>query len=130
MYDGSKILAGLIVFLALVTFPFWNNFGAKEWKQPELKLPPKEVATQCIESKEFMREQHMKILDDWRDQVVREGKRIYISKTDHKEYQMSLQNTCMKCHDDKEKFCDKCHTTASVSPYCWDCHIAPKAKGN
>ncbi len=130
MYDGSKILAGLIVFLALVTFPFWNNFGSKEWKQPELKLPAKEVATECIESKDIMRQQHMKILDDWRDQVVREGNRIYISKTNHKEYQMSLQNTCMKCHDDKEKFCDKCHTTAAVSPYCWDCHVAPKAKGN
>ena len=60
------------------------------------------------ESKDIMRQQHMKILDDWRDQVVREGNRIYISKTNHKEYQMSLQNTCMKCHDDKEKFCDKC----------------------
>ncbi|EPR40246.1 cytochrome c family protein [Desulfovibrio sp. X2] len=130
MYDGSKIIAGLIVFLALVTFPFWNNFGAKHWKEPELQLPPKSVATQCIESTQWMRDNHMKLLNDWRDSVVREGNRIYISKTDHKEYKMSLQNTCLKCHDDKEKFCDKCHTAASVSPYCWDCHVAPKPKGN
>lgn len=130
MYNGGKILAGLIVFLALVTFPFWNNFGAKTWEQPELVLPPKDVATQCVESAQYMREKHMQLLDVWRDSVVRDSNRIYVSSLDHKEYEMSLQNTCMKCHDDKEKFCDRCHTTAAVSPYCWDCHIAPKPKGN
>jgi hypothetical protein len=32
----------------------------------------------------------------------------------------------MKCHDNKEEFCDKCHLYAGVTPYCWDCHIDPK----
>ena len=27
---------------------------------------------------------------------------------------------------DKADFCDKCHTYASVKPYCWDCHTEPK----
>jgi cytochrome c oxidase subunit 2 len=40
---------------------------------------------------------------------------------------MSLQNTCMHCHSNKQKFCDECHTYVAVKPYCWDCHIAPKA---
>jgi hypothetical protein len=70
----------------------------------------------------------MQILNDWRDAVVREDRRVYVSSTG-KQYDMSLQNTCMKCHDDKEKFCDKCHVALSVDPYCWTCHIEPKAKG-
>jgi hypothetical protein len=40
-----------------------------------------------------------------------------------KEFEMSLQKTCMKCHTNKAEFCDKCHNYASVRPYCWDCHI-------
>ncbi|MGD8893899.1 MAG: menaquinol oxidoreductase, partial [Desulfobacterales bacterium] len=35
-------------------------------------------------------------------------------------------NTCLDCHEEKAEFCDKCHNYASVSPYCWECHIDPK----
>lgn len=127
MQYGGKIIAGLIIFLGLVTFPFWYHMGSAAYKTPELKLPPKTVATECVESKEHMRAEHMQILDDWRDSVVRDGNRIYINAKGAG-FDMSLQNTCMKCHDTKKDFCDKCHTAAAVSPYCWDCHIAPKEK--
>ena len=40
-----------------------------------------------------------------------------------KEFEMSLSNTCIECHDNKAEFCDRCHNYASVRPYCWDCHI-------
>ena len=36
------------------------------------------------------------------------------------------EKSCLGCHEDKTKFCDKCHTYASVNPYCWDCHTNPK----
>lgn len=126
MYHGSKIIVGLIVFLGLVTFPLWSNLGKKTFEQPKLQLPPKSVATQCVEDTEWMRENHMQLLNHWRDWAIRDGKRVYVSQTNHKEYVISLQKTCMKCHVSKEQFCDKCHNAASVSPYCWDCHIAPK----
>ena len=32
----------------------------------------------------------------------------------------------LACHKNKEQFCDKCHNSNSVDPYCWDCHVAPK----
>jgi hypothetical protein len=126
LYNGAAIIAGLVVFVGLVSYPFWTNIGDKAYEQPELKLPPEDKATECVEDTQWMRENHMQLLDDWRDAVVREGKRIYVSKTNHKEYVMSLQEGCMKCHETKTEFCDKCHDTASVSPYCWDCHVAPK----
>jgi hypothetical protein len=65
------------------------------------------------------------MLNNWRDEVVREGNRLYVA-ADGKEYNMSLQNTCMNCHSNKSKFCDECHNYVAVKPYCWDCHIAPK----
>ena len=133
MYNGGKIIAGLIVFIGLFTFPVFYNMG-KTSKMPEPKLNTPaimelpEAERKCVESKEYMRANHMQLLNDWRDQVVREGDLEYVSTTG-KKYIMSLQNTCMHCHSNKKEFCDKCHTYASVpDPYCWTCHISPKEK--
>jgi hypothetical protein len=126
MYDGGKIVAGLVLFLAVVTSPIWYNVvtGKADYK-PELKIVTQE--RDCVESKEWMAAMHMTLLDDWRDTVAREGKRTYVA-TNGKTYNMSLQNTCMQCHPNKSEFCDRCHNYASVSPYCWDCHVEPKEK--
>ncbi|MCJ2166173.1 MULTISPECIES: sulfate reduction electron transfer complex DsrMKJOP subunit DsrJ [unclassified Pseudodesulfovibrio] len=123
MQNGFAIIAGLIIFIGMITAPFAVGTMTKEYKQPELKMPVGEK--ECIESKEFMRTEHMQLLNDWRDWALRDGKRVY---TNHagKEFVISLQNTCMKCHNNKADFCDKCHTDAGVSPYCWDCHIQPE----
>jgi hypothetical protein len=123
MYDGGKIITGLIIFVVLMTFPFWFNLGSAAYERPELQEVKDE--DKCVEPTEFMQREHMQLLDDWRDSVVRDENRIYISTTG-KDVQMSLQETCMDCHTSKEKFCDKCHDSAAVDPYCWDCHIAPE----
>lgn len=123
MYNAKYVIPGIIVFLAVFTFPFWANVGSASYVKPELKYPAD--ATECIESKEFMQAEHMQMLNTWRDEVVRNGNRIYTA-SNGKEWNMSLQNTCMKCHANKEEFCDKCHDTNSVNPYCWDCHVAPR----
>ncbi len=39
---------------------------------------------------------------------------------------MSLTLTCLECHSNKDKFCDRCHDYLRVSPGCWDCHNVPK----
>jgi len=127
MYDRGKVTAGLIIFVVMVTFPFWYNHG-KAAPAPEIKLSEKaKAAKECVRPKEFMTGQHMQLLDTWRDTVVRGGQRIYVNESG-KEFNMSLSNTCLDCHGQKTEFCDKCHNYASVSPYCWDCHIDPKEK--
>jgi len=132
MYDGWKITIGIIIFVGLVTFPFLFVMG-RVVPKPDPKIDTPEIQglpeneRRCVESKEFMKTDHMKLLDDWRDLVVREGKRIYVG-AGGKNYDMSLQNTCMKCHSNKEKFCDECHNYTGVTLYCWDCHIEPKEK--
>ncbi|MBI9112035.1 sulfate reduction electron transfer complex DsrMKJOP subunit DsrJ [Maridesulfovibrio ferrireducens] len=122
MQYGGKIIAGLVIFLGLVSLPFWFNMGGT-YEQPKVELPKN--AKECVAPKEEMRTSHMQLLDEWRDMALREGKRTYIS-ANGKEYTISLQNTCMECHTSKEQFCDKCHTDAGVTPYCWDCHVPPK----
>lgn len=125
MYDGGKIIAGLIIGIGLLLFPLFYN-GLKAAKAPDPELTAKaEEAKQCIEPKPFMKTQHMKILDEWRSEVVRDAERYYEASSG-KIYYKSLQVTCMDCHSNKSKFCDQCHNYLGVSPYCWDCHIEPK----
>jgi len=122
MKDKKLIITGMIIFFIIVTFPFWYNRG-KAAPQPDLILTAKAKAAKvCVRSTEYMKGEHMQLLDVWRDSVVRRGERIYVSPAGE-EYAMSLTNTCLDCHSNKADFCDRCHNYASVRPYCWDCHI-------
>jgi len=128
MYDSGKIITGLVIFLALVTFPIWYNLasgaGKNVFQEPVLTAQAKK-AKKCVASKTFMTNNHMELLNQWRDLVVRQGQRRW--RTPHKTYvEMSLTRTCMKCHHNKAQFCDRCHNYAGITPYCWDCHVEPK----
>ncbi len=122
MYNTGKIIVGILIFLVLITFPFWYN-GGKAAPPPKLEVGTTEK--QCVEATPSMKSSHMLLLAEWRDAAVREGKRMYVSSTG-KQFDISLQNTCTKCHAKKTEFCDRCHNYVEVSPNCWDCHIAPK----
>ncbi|QTA83669.1 putative redox complex linked to DsrAB, cytochrome c subunit [Desulfonema limicola] len=128
MYNKDKVITGLIIFLAVMTFPFWYNHG-KAAPAPKIELTKEaKAAKQCVRDKDYMKTEHMQLLDEWRDVVVREGKRMYVN-TEGKEFNMSLSNSCLECHSNKAEFCDRCHDYASADPYCWDCHIDnPKEK--
>jgi len=125
MYDAGKILIGLIFFLGLATFPIWFTLASGDYTLVPDPKPPVGEQT-CVESKDYMKSWHMDLLDQWRDAVVRDGKRKYVSQEYGQEYEMSLTKECMRCHSNKKKFCDECHNYIGVSPYCWDCHIEPK----
>ncbi len=86
---------------------------------------PKNGSTECVEATDYMRANHMDLLDQWRDTVVRDDVRTYTSKAG-KSYTMSLSDTCLDCHSNKDQFCDACHTYSAVTPYCWDCHVIPE----
>ena len=122
MNDKKLITAGIVVFIVAASFPFWFNMG-KAAPAPQIEYTEKaKAAKKCVRSKEYMRAEHMQLLDLWREQVVRTAQREYVNPEGHA-YDMSLSNTCLDCHSNKAEFCDRCHDYASVTPYCWDCHI-------
>ncbi len=135
MYDGGKIGVGLVIFLGGVTFPIWYSAAAGDtWQRPEPALPEK--ATECVESRAYMKASHMDLLDRWRDEVVREGQRTYTA-SDGKTWDRSLSRTCMQegCHANKQQFCDECHIPLGVTHSwlvdeleCWECHVAPEGR--
>jgi hypothetical protein len=127
MNDKGLIIAGLAVFLVLVTFPIWYTLGATGGAGARPQPEPPAGESNCIEDKAYMTANHMKLLFEWRNRVVREGKKDYTSSSGE-QYEMSLTKTCMSCHTNKETFCDRCHNYADVQPLCWNCHLEPKGK--
>ena len=128
MGDKIKIFAGLMVFLALAAFPIWYALGiAEEASAPafpsDLELP--QNSSQCVKDKEYMIANHMDLLNQWRDEVVRQGDNTPV-EIDGKQCEKSLTKGCMHCHTSRENFCAKCHNYADVQPTCWDCHLEPK----
>ena len=126
LYNRTLILAGIAVFLIVATFPFWWRAAGPPAPPPDLKLDTATITALkerlCVEPGDWMRAHHMKLLADWREGVVREGKRTYRA-SNGRLYEASLTQTCLKCHSNKAQFCDRCHDYASVKPKCWDCHI-------
>lgn len=121
MYDASKVITGIIIFVLLVASPLFYNLATGQASYvPELKTD--DAGSQCVRSKEFMKARHMELLNQWRTEVVRGGDRFFTAP-DGKVYEKSLTNTCMNCHTQKEEFCDKCHDYTGVGqPKCWNCH--------
>lgn len=129
MYKPRNIIIGVIAFLALITFPIWSSFfttGEAVGAEVSLDTPMINAMgnPKCIEDTEWMRANHMKLLADWKVEVVRNGNRVYVAE-DGQEYLASLQNTCFECHSNYDEFCLKCHEYNNVSPTCWTCHVEP-----
>ena len=136
MYKGGKIIASLIIFVAFLTFPFFYNMG-KANAGPDVNLDTPAIQQladkQCVESPEFMRANHMQLLNQWREASVRQGQTVYVN-SQGKSFEISLQDTCLKCHSTEAEqaanaspqFCASCHDYTAVKPLCWNCHFEPK----
>lgn len=123
MYNAKYVIAGIIVFVAIFSSPFWMGAFSGSYSRPDVVLPKDKK--ECVEPVEYMRAEHMQLLNTWRDEALRKENREYVA-SNGKKWEISLQNTCMKCHNDASQFCDKCHVSNSVYPYCWTCHVLPR----
>jgi len=126
MYDKGKVMAGLVIFLGLALLPILYNMGPGDAGAKPVLKPPPGGETQCVEDKAWMRGNHMQLIMNWREEVVRGADRTYKSGLTGKDHNKSLTGECLSCHSNKENFCDQCHNYLKVKPYCWDCHIVPK----
>ena len=120
----TGIIIGLAIFIMLATFPFWYA-GGKSERAPQIDLNTPAINSltpkQCVAPTAYMKTKHMKLLDEWRGDVVRNNNRVYVTP-DGRRFDKSLSKTCLQCHSNKEQFCNRCHNYAGANPKCWDCH--------
>lgn len=123
MRDRVWIAAAFFLFLGLVTYPAWHDLGVRATpRPPNLVLPAH--AKQCVAPLSYMRSSHMKLLLQWRRDVVLHNRWKYVAYNG-KVYNISLVGTCLKCHD-RQAFCVRCHNYVGArTPNCWTCHVAP-----
>jgi hypothetical protein len=128
IYDAGKIFTGLALFIVFLTAPIWLS-GGKSASPPDIHVDTPAIQKlsekRCIESRAYMKANHMELLGTWRQALVREGKSVYVA-SDGKKYRMSLSSTCLGCHSNKDQFCDRCHNYEGVKPACWGCHVVPQ----
>ena len=114
MYKGGRIIAFAALFCLAVLSPFIVNL-ANAAPAPETSLDTPAITAQqakeCVASTEYMKDNHMQLLDESRNESA-----------SGQVYEKSLDGTCLECHSNREEFCDSCHDYASVDPYCWECH--------
>ena len=124
MYKPVRIVAFLLVILGLVLAPVWLNQG-RVAAVPAPSLDTQAINAleerQCVESTAYMRAEHMLLLDSWRTAVVRDGATTYTNSAG-RVYAMSLEDSCLGCHDNRAEFCDACHAYVAAEPNCWSCH--------
>jgi len=121
----ALVMAGALLALALAgtaaADPNWKQNGNSEAAT---------VAKQCVRPTEWMRRNHMELIEHDRDLTVLEGVRTIDG---------SIAG-CISCHankDDqgayiavnaKDQFCEGCHAYAAVDPNCFDCHSTVPTK--
>ncbi len=134
LYHGAYILPGLALFLAAAMLPVWRGAVIRG---PGFQSPPNPQGQQCIEPKGFMRTEHMRLLMRWRDEVVREDRRLYIAR-DGRAWEKSLAKTCLGCHRPADVMgksttaavvCGECHAYVNVKLDCWNCHLDSATAG-
>jgi len=120
----SRKLLWLVIFAAISLFAAFYLFRNGEAETPQKPLARVSVvdSTKCIAPKEFMRANHMQVLQGWERSVVRDGDRVHIASNGSR-FQKSL-GTCLGCHNNR-LFCYNCHSYANVKPKCWNCHLSP-----
>lgn len=124
IYDGKKILIGIIVFLVLFLSPVWYNVISGGFSlKPDLEI--ERDGKKCVMNALYMKRNHMELLFELRDRAVREG--IKELRTEYGEtISFTLSGTCFGCHKRKDRFCDRCHSYTGVFPKCFSCHFVPK----
>ncbi len=119
------IVAAVIIVLPIGFSLVWAvaapSAGGAE---PFLVMP--EGEEECVEEVTYMRFQHMDLLLDLRDEVVREGSHRQVV-LDGQVRQITLDG-CWDCHTDRTQFCNRCHDSVNLNLNCFKCHHDPSSE--
>ncbi len=120
---NNKVIVIVVFVLLLLLFPvIYNAVSVGLFQEIERPEPVIEKPGKCVKDTDYMRTSHGRLLMHERKEIVREGKRQNIG----------LKN-CIKCHSNREEFCDRCHGyvgvhTVNEKSGCFACHYYPKTK--
>ena len=116
----------LLVFVSLAAAGAGVQAVADATPNALLPAIPEGLGERCVEDTDFMRRNHMELLEHQRDETMLKGVRT-------KQYSLK---ECLNCHvvygpdaqavtvASPAHFCRACHDYAAVSIDCFDCHAS------
>ena len=118
--DKNKGVIAMAILAVIILSPpgyyfFRNAFPQRV--EPFLEKPDPKYK-ECVRDTTYMRFNHMDLLLQIRNEVVREGKVTEIG------LEIGSKN-CKECHTNRERFCNQCHNTVNLNPDCFGCHDYP-----
>ena len=129
--DSTGMFAVVLVCLASLAGVAWAAEEKNNASGVPMPVIPMGQGDSCVQDTDFMRRNHMDLLDHQRDETMLKGLRVE---------QYSLKE-CISCHavygtDAKpltvaspQHFCRSCHDYAAVSIDCFQCHASrPEAE--
>lgn len=120
--NRKAVVAAVSVLIILIPFGYSVisavlSPGSEDvW--PFLEMPDAKYK-ECVRETDYMRYHHMHLLQEVRDEAVREGTRGKIRLDE-----------CRKCHSNRATFCDRCHIAVNLTPDCYGCHYYPESVSN
>jgi len=117
--NENKKAFAIILPVLIILFPFGYSIlnyvfaHGKQGTQPFIEMPDERYKN-CVRETAYMRFHHWELLNEIREEVVREGKRGEIGL-----------DKCRECHPNRERFCNQCHNAVSLKPDCFGCHYYP-----
>lgn len=119
IFGGKIYIIAVAIAIVIILLPFGysviSTIFAGEAPDPQLFLEkPDPKYKECVRDVKYMRYHHWELLRQTREEVVRYGKRGEVGL-----------KKCRECHTSRERFCDKCHNSVSMTPACYGCHYYP-----
>jgi hypothetical protein len=106
-----------IVILLPLGFSLAGAVFADEEEMPGVFLEqPDPRYENCVRDAEYMRFQHMDLLKETRERVIREGVKGGITLAG-----------CGDCHRNRDRFCNRCHEAVTLNLDCFGCHYYPES---
>jgi hypothetical protein len=122
--NGNTRLLVVAVSLAVILFPLGYSVVSAPFSHGA-EQPEPASGDYCLGSIDpaYMRFHHMELLQQARDEIVREGKTGDIM-CEGRSVEVKLEN-CWQCHPSRERFCNRCHVAVNLYPNCFRCHYDP-----
>ena len=116
MNDKAKVIAGLVDLRRSGDVSDLVHAWGRGEASPAGAGAARRTPRKCVEDTEYMTANHMDLLNQWRDAVVREGEKEYTSILRQEARDESHANLHGVPQPTRETFCNRCHDYANVEP--------------
>jgi hypothetical protein len=119
IFNDNRAALTVVIPAVIILLPFGYSVVqyvlARDAHSPQPFIERRDESYEnCVKDTEYMRFHHWELLNEIREEFVRDGIRGDIRF-----------DKCRECHPNRERFCNQCHKAVNLKPDCFGCHYYP-----